>query len=68
MQPAQRSRLMRMSWEIQKRRKSSRSKSLFAAWAIFLNEDITVLHLVLKHGNGHSPKKVNTANLSLFNH
>jgi len=68
MQQAQRSWLMRMSWEIQKRRKSSRSKSLFAAWAIFLNEDITVLHLVQKHGNGHSAKKVNTANLSLFNH
>ena len=68
MQNTERSRLMRMSWQIQKRRKSNRSKSLFAAWAIFLNEDITVLHLVQKHGNGHGTKKVNTANLSLFKH
>ncbi len=40
------SKLMRMSWEIQKRKKSSRSKSLTAAWAILSNEDITVYYLV----------------------
>ena len=67
MQKTQRSRLMRLSWEIQKRRKSNRSKSLFAAWAIFLNEDITVFHLVQKHGNGKPVNYRATANLTLFN-
>ena len=67
MQKTQRSRLMRLSWEIQKRRKSNRSKSLFAAWAIFLNEDITVFHLVQKHSNGKPVNYRATANLTLFN-
>lgn len=49
MQSLQRSRLMRISWQIQKRRGSSRSQALFAAWAIFLNEDITVYCLAHKH-------------------
>ncbi|HVX01515.1 MAG TPA: hypothetical protein VHA52_13920 [Candidatus Babeliaceae bacterium] len=46
------SKLMRMSWEIQKRKKSSRSKSLTDAWAIVSNEDITVYYLV-KRLNPH---------------
>jgi hypothetical protein len=60
------SRLMRLSWEIQKRRKTSRSKSLFAAWAIFLNEDITVYHLVKKHSHDHYKNKVQLEGLTLF--
>jgi len=39
---------MRISWDIQKRRKLTRSKSLQAAWAIFNNEDITVQYLTRK--------------------
>jgi len=39
---------MRLSWQIQKDKKISRSKALLAAWAIILNEDITVYHLVQK--------------------
>ena len=62
----QRSRLMRLSWQIQKRRQSSRSKSLFAAWAIYLNEDITVYHLVKKHSHERYANKVEAANLTLF--
>jgi hypothetical protein len=58
---------MRMSWEIQRRRKTDRSKSLFAAWAIFLNEDITVFHLVKKHSHDRYANKVEAANLTLFN-
>ena len=42
------SRLMRISWDIQKRRNKTRSKSLIAAWAIFSNEDITVQYLTRK--------------------
>ena len=37
--------LMLLSWEIQRKRKSTRCKSLQAAWAIMLNEDITVYYL-----------------------
>jgi type II secretory pathway component PulK len=66
MQQTQLSKLMHLSWEVQKRRKSSRSKSLLAAWAIFLNEDITVYWLVQKHSTTRRDK-VPTANLTLFN-
>jgi hypothetical protein len=60
------SRLMRMSWEIQRRRKSSRSRSLGAAWAIFLNEDITVYHLVKKHSHNHNVNMAQVQHLTLF--
>ena len=68
MQNIQRSRLMRLSWEIQRRRKSNRSKSLFAAWAIFLNEDITVFHLVQKHSPQETRTKPQHGHLTLFNY
>jgi len=58
--------LMRLSWEIQKRRKTNRSKSLFAAWAIFLNEDITVYHLVKKHSHEHYKNRTPVEGLTLF--
>ena len=38
--------LMVLSWEIQRKKKRNRSKSLQAAWAITLNEDITIYYLV----------------------
>lgn len=66
MQQAQRSKLMRLSWQIQKRRKSTRSKSLFAAWAIVLNEDVTVWHLAEKHSKGRHVKPNTIQRLSLF--
>lgn len=50
------SRLMKMSWTIQKTKRSTRSKSLTAAWAIFSNEDITVFYLTQKL-NHHKPVK-----------
>ena len=68
MQHIQRSRLMSMSWEIQKRRRGNRSKSLTAAWAIFLNEDITVYHLIRKHSHQHYTDKVQADHLTLFNY
>jgi hypothetical protein len=67
MESHHKARLMRMSWEIQKRRKYNRSKSLVSAWAIFLNEDITVFHLVRKHSHERYTNKVETHTLSLFN-
>lgn len=66
MQSKQLSRLMRISWQIQYRRKSNRSKSLIAAWAIFLNEDITVHHLVKKHSHERYVNKVDANTLTLF--
>ncbi len=66
MQQTQRSRLMRMSWQIQKRRGKNRSQSLSAAWAIYLNEDITVYHLAQKHASGRNAIS-NTGSLTLFN-
>ena len=61
------SKLMYLSWEIQRRRKSDRSKSLLSAWAIFQNEDITVYHLVKKHSHERYSNKVQLDNLTLFN-
>jgi hypothetical protein len=61
------SRLMRMSWEIQRRKKTSRSKSLFAAWAIFLNEDIAVFYLTKKHSHDRYTNRVQPHHLTLFN-
>lgn len=61
------SKLMYLSWEIQRRRKSNRSKSLVAAWAIFQNDDITVYHLVKKHSHERNSNKVQLDSLTLFN-
>lgn len=66
MQPQQRSRLMYLSWEIQRKKKCTRSKSLFAARAIYLNEDITVYHLVKKHSHERYPNKTAPTEVTLF--
>ena len=68
MQNSQRSRLMRLSWEVQKHRKSNRSKALLSAWTIFLNEDITIYYLVQKHSTAQNAGKVKSQHLTLFNH
>ena len=58
--------LMTMSWEIQKLKNTTRSKSLQSAWAITSNEDITLYYLVKKHSNHNAKNKVNVNNLTLF--
>lgn len=60
------SRLMKMSWEIQRSKHSSRSKALTAAWAILSNEDVTIFFLTrrLNHNKPVSPKALNQ--ISLF--
>ena len=58
--------LMVLSWEIQRKKKTTRSKSLQAAWAISLNEDITVYYLVRRHSNRNAPNKVEAKELALF--
>lgn len=61
------SRLMKMSWEIQKTKKKSRAKALNAAWIIAQNANITVFYLVEKHSNKHNKitAKVKPENLTL---
>ena len=59
--------LMRMSWEIQRKKKCIRSKALQSAWAITQNEDITVYYLVKRHSHDRYPNKVKPEDLVLFN-
>ena len=66
MQTHKLSRLMYLSWEIQRKKGCTRSRSLFAAWAIFLNEDITVYYLVKKHSSERFQNKIQTEHLTLF--
>ena len=60
------SKLMKLSWEIQRLRSVTRSKALYSAWAIFNNEDITISHLTQKL-NHYKPVKPQVKNqYSLF--
>ncbi len=58
--------LMRLSWEIQRKKKSLRSKALTSAWAIVLNEDITIYYLVRRYSHEKNPNKTEPKNLALF--
>ena len=58
--------IMTISWEIQRKKKCIRSKALQSAWAITLNEDITIYYLVKKHSHKKYPNKVKTQELPLF--
>ena len=58
--------LMLLSWEIQRKKKRTRSKALQAAWAIALNEDITIYYLVKRHSHDKYPNRVQAEGLSLF--
>ncbi len=60
-------RLMKMSWEIQKRKRITRSKALISAWAIINNEDITVFYLVKRYNVHNKPVSYQTLNqMALF--
>lgn len=63
---AQLSKVMNISWQIQQKKKCTRSKALMAAWAITQNEDITVRHLVKKHSHTNNVNKVDIESLTLF--
>ncbi len=59
--------LMYLSWEIQRTKQHSRSKSLKAAWAIMQHADITIHYLVKKHSTQRKQASPTVlANLSLF--
>lgn len=61
MQHGQRSKLMRLSWLIQRHRHYNRSKSLITAWEIYL---IVYEHTRLKYSGD---KKINYKTAALFN-
>ncbi|MFL5788966.1 MAG: hypothetical protein ACJ748_12985 [Flavisolibacter sp.] len=58
--------LMVLSWQIQRKKKPTRRQSLHAAWAITLNEDITVYCLVKRHSNRNIQMKTKNNDLALF--
>ena len=60
------SRLMRISWDIQRKKNKTRSKALQTAWAIFSNEDITVLYLTRKLNHNKPLTKRAEGQFSLF--
>lgn len=60
------SKLMYLSWEIQRERNCVRSKALQSAWAITQNEDITVHYLVKKHSHTRYENKRHTGQIGLF--
>jgi len=62
------SKLMYLSWEIQRKRNITRTKALLSAWAILQNEDITVYHLTRKYSHANYPNKIRTQTHTLFNH
>jgi len=66
MQAEKLSRLIQLSWEIQRKKHCSRAKSLRAAWAITQNEDITIYYLVRRHSQSFYPNKIQPSDLTLF--
>lgn len=59
--------LMKLSWEIQKKKHTSRSKSLQSAWAITKNDEVVVYHLDRKHSTKQSMQKpIDTNSFQLF--
>ncbi|MBI2285152.1 MAG: hypothetical protein HYU71_15680 [Bacteroidetes bacterium] len=44
----------------------SRKRALQAAWAILLNEDVTIYYLVKRHSNRNAPNKIEARDLALF--
>ena len=60
------SRLMKISWDIQKKKNKTRSKALQAAWAIFSNEDITILYLATKLNHSKPVKDKHLSQMAIF--
>lgn len=74
------SKIMHLSWEIQKRKphtlkqkqergnysRSIRSLAVEAAWVILQTEDITIYHLAKRHSQSKKQVNVNIRSLTLF--
>ncbi len=61
------SRLMKMSWDIQRSKANSRSKALKAAWTIVTNEDVAIFYLTRKLNHNRPVKPKALSQISLFN-
>ena len=61
------SRLMKMSWDIQKTKRKNRSKSLTAAWAIMSNEDVTIHYLAVRLNRNKEVPQRALNQMSIFN-
>lgn len=62
-----RARLMRLSWDIQRKEKLKRKRALKTAWLLYRLEDITVYYLLKKHSHNNTPDVAQKAkSLSLF--
>ena len=64
---ANKTRLMKLSHEIQRDRNITRSKALMSAWAIVQNSNITVFYLVERYSNKNNThlNKQKSGNLTL---
>lgn len=61
------SRLMKLSWKIQRAKSCNRSKALISAWAILNNEDLTILYLSLKFNGDKAIPTKSLNQITLFN-
>jgi len=61
------SRLMKLSWEIQRTKRVNRAKALLSAWVIVQNANLTVFYLVERFSNKKNKQlnRVNPHNLTL---
>lgn len=66
MNTTQLERLMRLSWEIQRKHNISRAKALVAAWAIMQNDETTIHYLVQKHRTNRANPAKQAQGLALF--
>ncbi len=61
------SKIMRVSWIIQKNSTHSRSRALIAAWAISLNEDLVIQHVAFKLNHHRAVPQKALNQISIFN-
>jgi len=61
------SRLMKISWDIQRTKHKTRSKSLQAAWAMLSNEDIAIQYLSLRLNHNRAVRPAALNQMSIFN-
>lgn len=57
---------MLMSWRIQRKKKTDRSKSLTLAWTLFANEDLFIHYLHVKHSHRNNPNPKQSNAITLF--
>ena len=58
--------IMGLSWEIQRIKRCERAKALQSAWAISLNEDVTIFYLVKRYSHESNRNMSSPQSLQLF--